>query len=152
MCAAVYVNIFFVAFPILFLLYLFRGIPSCLEKDNNYRKRRQSIEKNAEEKIELLYIHRPCKIRDYSTPLWYIFWQFGRQNIFVIRFGYIVYAVLLVLPEAGGVEAAAGQEDESPRGQTPAVSALSGRQSWNCVHIFAGWREKKKMRKIACIL
>ena len=55
MCAAVYVNIFFVAFPILFLLYLFRGIPSCLDKDNNYRKRRQSIEKKAEEKIELLY-------------------------------------------------------------------------------------------------
>ena len=147
MCAAVYVNIFFVAFPILFLLYLFRGIPSCLDKDNNYRKRRQSIEKKGRRK-DRTAVHRPGKIRDFSTRLWYIFWQFGRQNIFVIRFGYIVYAVLLVLPEAGGVEAAAGQEDESPRGQTPAVSALSGRQSWNCVHIFAGWREKKRCRKL----
>ena len=126
-CGSVCKNIFWVAFPIIFLLYLFRGIPSCLDKDNNYRKRRQSIEKNAEEKIELLYtdLVKSATFRLASD----IFSDSLEDKIFLLSDLGIVYAVLLVLPEAGGVEAAAGQEDESPRGQTPAVSALSGRQS-----------------------
>ena len=147
MCAAVYGKIFFGSHSQLFScsIYFVASHPVLtriitIEREGKVSKKGRRKDRTA--------VHRPGKIRDFSTRLWYIFWQFGRQNIFAIRFGYIVYAVLLVLPEAGGVEAAAGQEDESPRGQTPAVSALSGRQSWNCVHIFAGWREKKRCGKL----